>query len=136
MSFRELIGKRVQKLYIDSDKQTLSFVTDQGLQIYSALGDCCSDSWFEHLSGVKDILGKVITGVTEIECAEVMGTKQEVDRVYSYKFTLGEEAVGRFEVEMRNSSNGYYGGSVEISVNDPLFKGEEVVGQDELKDDI
>jgi len=128
---KELIGKKIVKVEIDSKQQHyLRFTTDTGEQlVYLADGDCCSESWFYSVSGLDCLLGQIVTAVEQInmgEIAEDGKSRQESDELYSVKLTTGR---GVADVEFRNSSNGYYGGNVEFcdaenwrSVNIPNVK--------------
>lgn len=72
-----------------------------------------SESWIEHISMpfYKELF--VVNSVEEVLTSNVIGTRQEKDIIYSYKFRMNDNSYSRFEIEMRNSSNGYYGGSME-----------------------
>ncbi len=106
-----LMGRRIEAIRIDGDDQHyLTFDTDAGAMHLEALGDCCSESWFYHVLGVKALLGHTITDIEIVkDDAEPPDTfsRQDYDRIYGVNFrTTG----GMVDVEFRNSSNGYYGG--------------------------
>lgn len=59
--YRESVGKTVFKVFINSDRTAFGFDFDDGTQAnYETEGDCCSSSWVEHITGLKNILGKPI----------------------------------------------------------------------------
>jgi len=85
----------------------LSLVTNAGTLLMVADGDCCSRSWFESFD--SDAEGGTITSFDEYygkewDDPDLDCVKQYFGTVYTTK--------GRVTYELRNSSNGYYGGSV------------------------
>ena len=107
---KELIGRTLTGLTLSDNQRILTFHTSTGKVVYEAEGDCCSESWFAYLLG--DFIGEVIA-VAEKEERRVEPSRQEVDLVYGYILTIKEPFCSRIEradVELRNSSNGYYGG--------------------------
>lgn len=115
---KELIGKKVREIYVDSEFQTyLKFVTDQGDLHYYADGDCCSESYFAEILGVNNLLQQkyAVLSVEKIQLGESEGTRQESDSIYGIKINFSEP--GKYYgpscalIIFRNSSNGYYGGS-------------------------
>lgn len=110
----ELIGLVVRALYVAAGEGTLYFVTDNGVIAYEAEGDCGSESWFADVTGVSAILGKRVQSVARGELpdgydASSDRTRQLHDECYGYTITT---AAGRASIVFRNSSNGYYGGSL------------------------
>ena len=107
---RPLAGKHLSAVEISDDKTLLVFRLDDGRTLtYTAEGDCCSQSWIEHLTVPSDIAGAEVTGWAEQD----MGEKEEdyeTIKVYQTSFLT---AKGEIIVEYRNSSNGYYGGWLE-----------------------
>ena len=111
-SLKNLIGKRINKIFMPSDERIV-FETDQGLLVYCSEGDCCSHSYFVHMDGVKALLGQVVNKIEEVKRPYNENDKHENDfdciQVYGYTFTTLQ---GRSTLEMRNSSNGYYSGYI------------------------
>lgn len=116
---QKLEGAKVNDIYVDASHESIALYTDKGTFYLDAYGDCCSHSWYEHISGVDALKGQVIRSVQEIGLGEVMPRAeteyQEYVQAYSIKFTTDK---GYFEIEMRNSSNGYYGGYVNLEEGD------------------
>lgn len=112
----DLIGKIILEVRIDPENTYIQFLTDEEVLSYYTYGDCCSESWINHISGIQALLGEKILKIDEIEMPELndgeegFSGKQDVDKIYSYKMFTGN---GVCELEMRNSSNGYYGGSLQ-----------------------
>lgn len=110
----ELIGRTINAIQIDDDEQHfLAFDTDNGRIIYMAEGDCCSESWFYHVLGADNLLGQTVLETESYYLGEPGDgfSRQEEDKLYSIKLRT---ARGYADVEFRNSSNGYYGGWLDI----------------------
>jgi hypothetical protein len=111
---RKLVGRRVIDVRISPDKTVIAFKFDVSALVIQAVGDCCSESWFEHISGLEYLLAAVVRDIDvnddESEVVPVTPGRQEVERAYSYSIYTER---GTCQIEMRNSSNGYYGGYLE-----------------------
>jgi hypothetical protein len=95
----------------------LAFHTFSGTKYFRAVGDCCSSSWFENISGYNNLIGSQIlkTDYIDINVARIENSDYgECIQVYGYK-VVGDH--GDFLIEMRNSSNGYYGGYIKEEYN-------------------
>lgn len=127
---KELIGKKISGLRINEDQSILVFDTDQGTVGYETYGDCCSESWFADITGVSAMIGGTVQAVEEVSMydynVEDGRTRQEYDEAYGYKLTTDK---GYADIVFRNSSNGYYGGSIE------LLKRELSEGMTAIEDD-
>lgn len=112
---KKLIGKKIAGLRINEDQSVLAFDTDQGVIAYDALGDCCSETWFADITGVSALLGGTVQTADEVSMdgynVEDGRTRQEWDEAYGVKLTTEK---GYADIVFRNSSNGYYGGSIEL----------------------
>lgn len=110
-SIKDLEGKTIKELVINSEKTTIGFILDNGKTLWAnAVGDCCS---FEHVNGVDALIGQTINKVVEREMPEAEGEHgDEVVQYYGWTFETNK---GRCDLEMRNRSNGYYGGWVNVS---------------------
>lgn len=115
---KELIGKKITKLFVEKDHQdALVFEFGDERIVYNAYGDCCSETWFADITGVKALLGETVHYVEEVECDEMFYPKddgrgrQECEQYYGMKLTTNK---GCIDIIYRNSSNGYYGGSCEL----------------------
>ena len=106
----KVIGKTIKSYSISPNGIELYVVTDDGLLTFYTDADCCSESWIEHISAPK--LPAKILSIEDKELPDPPPSgRQEVDKAYS---TIFKTDMGDFEVEFRNSSNGYYGGSLEL----------------------
>lgn len=118
----KLIGRVITKIELeDTNQHTLIISTNEGQLSYAVEGDCCSESWFSDIVGIKNLVGAKISRIEEItdelkwyntddgrnrqECDSVYGY-----RIFGYRHDGYEILLG--EIIFRNSSNGYYGGSL------------------------
>lgn len=116
---KDLVGKKVTKIYIN--QEYLRFDTDGPTYTYIVTGDCCSHSYLYDFYGVENLLknGKI----TEVKRVELHPTdllasgedSGESIQVYGYQITTESEYYGPVTsvFSFRNSSNGYYGGSID-----------------------
>lgn len=112
---KELIGKKITGLRVNDDQTVLAFDTDQGAVYYIAYGDCCSESWFADITGVGALIGGTVRMVDEVKMdgynVDDGRGRQESDQAYGYKITTDK---GYADIVFRNSSNGYYGGWLDL----------------------
>lgn len=113
MKLEQLIGKKITELRINEDQSVLAFYTDQGVIAYETRGDCCSETWFADITGVSALLGGTVQTADKVNMdgynAEDGRTRQQHDEAYGVKLTTDK---GYCDIVFRNSSNGYYGGSI------------------------
>lgn len=109
---KELVGKKINGLFVNSDQSLLVFDTDGGDVAYRTWGDCCSETWFADIVGVPALLGGIVASADDVEMADVEDgrTRQEYDHLYGVKIKTDK---GYADIVYRNSSNGYYGGSID-----------------------
>ena len=117
-------GKELLSVDIAANKESVTFrFMDGTSQSFQVEGDCCSRSWIEHLELPCDVRGLVIEGFHE-DYMDATGDDKynpptpddeyshrmhDCLKVYSSKFVTSKGAI---VLEYRNSSNGYYGGSL------------------------
>jgi hypothetical protein len=132
---KELIGHKVEA--IKMNKEYLVFKTDKGVIAYGVDGDCCSHSYFYDFYGVENLLKngeiKNVTAVNLLEgdfnSTRVINPIEQTYinngelKLYGFQITTeGEFGEVTSVFSFRNSSNGYYGGGMNlISVVD-VFK--------------
>lgn len=129
---KQLIGTKIEKIELSKDGQYyLQFTTDKGIRLFGTEGDCCSESWFADIIGTNNLLGATVAAVEEVEMpnynTEDGRCRQEVDSVYGYKLTTSK---GYADIIFRNSSNGYYGGSLTYEGSMPSTEEMEEITQD------
>lgn len=129
--FERLKNEIIVKVERSEDNTVLRFTTDLG-DVFSfyANGDCCSSSWFNNLSGINNLLNYKIREVEnkEEKKPSITDANDETGAFHEclqfYGFTLKTNA-GYVDIEMRNSSNGYYGGWVSSEKSKYDFKGDD-----------
>lgn len=113
--FDTLIGKKILALHINDTKDLIVFDVEGGRIGAAAQGDCCSRSYFQHLSGLEALIGCTVNEITEHESVTTEGSEKthgsDCEQKYGWTFTTNR---GRADLDMRNDSNGYYGGNVSI----------------------
>lgn len=116
------IGKVIKDFTFTSELLTFNFDTGEKLELY-ARGDCCSNSWFEQLSGEEALVAGSILHKLELidnnELPELLAVDSDDrdDHIKYYGLKI-LSSNGYADIDMRNSSNGYYGGYVSINNKD------------------
>src|ERR1035437_2027720 len=111
MSQEDLIGKEIVMVYHNANSDIIAFESAEGdFYCWEADGGCCCRSWFEHLNGLDFLLGQTVNKVIERDMPEGRDDPTH-DYLRFYGWTL-ETSLGRTDLEMRNASNGYYGGNI------------------------
>lgn len=115
---KELIGKTITGLSVEKEAQGfLRFDTTEGPVTYITSGDCCSETWFADITGVFALIGGKVMKVEEINMNSFKYNlddgrcRQDCDQAYGYKIVTTK---GMADIIFRNSSNGYYGGEIEL----------------------
>lgn len=109
----KLEGVTVLEIRINEDKDRIKLILKDAPSLWiSANGDCCSQSWFAHIEGFENLIGNKILKVIERQMPEPL-KNDDFECLQFYGWTLQTEK-GNCDIEMRNSSNGYYGGDVEV----------------------
>jgi len=110
-----LRGRTVTGIAVTRDEGGLILHTDGGDVVWGTDADCCSETWFADIIGLNAILGHEVLAVTLIQpepgtrAADEGRTRQESDTIDGVALIT---AVGHCEIFWRNSSNGWYGGSI------------------------
>lgn len=113
--FKYLQGKKLLKISTNEDEADISFHTAEGMVNFNAYGACCSSSWIETFESPSEPC--VIIEVKEIpippsfDYPKTKTDNDEEEMEYYFYEVLTDK--GSFLIEMRNSSNGYYGGWLE-----------------------
>lgn len=109
--FANVVGRVLRGVAVSNGEHTLRLDFESGPAVYvTTEGNCCSESWWADITGVKQALGHKIYEVEELESYDAGDdgrTRQESDEVYGYKLRTSGGVV---TLVFRNSSNGYYGG--------------------------
>ena len=123
----ELIrGKTISKIRMSNSYLVIEFGNEY--VSFTVEGDCCSSSYFFDIFGGHNLVGKKVVEITDIDLqpTDLKITRDDYGeiKVYGYKivcepnddyFDTSNTAVFSF----RNSSNGYYGGSINFANIEP-----------------
>lgn len=104
----------ISNIETNQDATELFLTTNIGILKFDAFADCCSDSWIEHFESISKAENFISFESIEINKPLTSPTKrplEEMDSVeqYFYKITTDKST---YLIEMRNNSNGYYGGNL------------------------
>jgi hypothetical protein len=130
---KELLERYVTALYVSEDQSTLVVQTRNWGDKYFEFpldADCCSESWYADIVGVRTLLGEQVTGIERLDLPMPLDgrSRQESDEAYGYRLKTQR---GYTDIVFRNSSNGYYGGSMCPAVaHDKLPEGMTAITDD------
>lgn len=120
---KEIFERFISSVYTDDEKKYLVFIDKltflvpdedhpEGVRhlVYVAKGECCSYSWFESINPIENLINKRVIGVEkkEEECVECNHDESKCEKAYGYTIKTQN---GYCDIEFRNSSNTFYGGS-------------------------
>jgi hypothetical protein len=108
--FTYLIGHPITKIEIGNSGAYLRLTAFGVEYAFGAFGDCCSHSWIEHIDGVAALHSGIVEVEEVTQTVDEKDNRDELVQVYFYKLIT---ALGNVTIEMRNASNGYYGGWLE-----------------------
>lgn len=112
IQFSQLIGEIINEIYISYSEDNIYFVTDNEVHNFYTQNDCCNTVWFNHLNGVDDVIHQIVRSVESKDWSEADDYEgKSGDVIEACMWTLNTNR-GRLDIEVRNSHNGYYGGSV------------------------
>jgi hypothetical protein len=125
--FDVLIGKRINGLLIGNARWSLVFRDIDGRHYrFDTENDCCNSVWFNHVNGVESVLGEgnsfdllrgaLVTGAEDKGWSENRDDEDGYEVIQDGFWTIRTDR-GYIDIEVRNSHNGYYGGSVNYNGN-------------------
>lgn len=111
----QLVGRTINGISVSEGEALMVFDTNLGPVAYLTEGDCCSSTWFADVLGVQALLGGTVAKAEAVAMPtpEVSDGRErdESDQYYGVRITTDK---GRADIVYRNSSNGYYGGSIDF----------------------
>lgn len=116
-----LVGHKIRSISVSDE--CLRFTTENGDVTYRVEGDCCSNSYFHDFVGVEKLLqAERVLSMNEVALDDAeprTGEPYWEECVRCYGFQIVSEHPQWGEVtsafSFRNSSNGYYGGWMELA---------------------
>lgn len=117
-----LQNKIITGVEIASDKKALRFLIEGDDPVIAKTdGDCCSDSWVEHVELPALGFPAKVMSVSDLD---LPGSTDDGDynviAVYGLKIATDK---GDLVIDFRNLSNGYYGGNLSWPDDDDYFYG-------------
>jgi len=111
MSESILTGAKLLDMKLAEDQKAILFVTDRGEIIARCDADCCSYTWVEHIELPALGFPATVIAIADLDLPGSDNNHPEHDclQVYGLKITTDR---GDIIIDYRNSSNGYYGGSL------------------------
>ena len=105
-----LIGKKITQIKIADDKEAILFICEDGEVKVRCYADGCSHTWVEHIELPALGFPALVVSVNYLDMPD-LGPSDECDVIayYGCKITTDK---GDLVIDYRNSSNGYYGGSL------------------------
>ena len=129
--FNVLLGKRINGLLIGNDGWSLVFRDINGRHYcFNTENDCCNSVWFNHITGVNcvgegnvfDLLRGALVVRTEDKGWNDNRDAEDGYEVIQDGFWTIHTDRGYIDIEVRNSHNGYYGGSVSFNDQEGVEK--------------
>lgn len=111
-----LVGKTIKVIKLAEDKKAILFETDEGDHMARADGDCCSETWIEHVQLPAMGFPALVSAVEDIDLplpplTEAEAQEEEDGEIQFYGCKISTDR-GDIVIDYRNLSNGYYGGSL------------------------
>jgi len=106
-------GKVVRYFTFEREVLTFQFQDGDTLKMF-AQGDCCSGSWFEQIAGGEALASGAVVKSIELIDLDKLIKNDEFDHLQFYGVKI-ITSLGYADIDMRNSSNGYYGGFITIN---------------------
>jgi hypothetical protein len=119
--FSVLVNKKINGMFIGNDAWTLVFRDINGNHYrFDTANDCCNSVWFNHVNGVDSVLGSgnsfdILRGATVLAVESKDFERQDLEDEHECvddAFVTIRTDRGYIDLEVRNSHNGYYGGSI------------------------
>ena len=134
--FNVLVGKRINGLFIGDSAWALVFRDINGRHYcFRTENDCCNTVWFNHVNGVETVLGEgnvfdilrgaMVTAVESKGWTDDRTDEDGYDVIQDGFWTISTDR-GYIDLEVRNSHNGYYGGSVVYDEESDMSKFEDL----------
>ena len=107
--FEKLLNRKIVEVRNLNDGMAFEIEFEDGIQRFEVYADCCSSSWIEHLDVPSNVKGSTLLSIDEQTISNDSHPEYDCLQVYETRFRTNK---GDIVLEYRNSSNGYYGGSL------------------------
>ena len=115
-ALKSLVGKKLKSVSLMDTRSEFHVETEDGAKLkFAVSGDCCSQSWIEHLELPDDYIGATVLAIRTDgnEDRVTEEDRQKADHLQVYQTILATNR-GEITLEYRNDSNGFYGGSLDL----------------------
>jgi hypothetical protein len=133
---KELVGKQITSAVINRTKDLVILGCPDGDLFLSWLGDCCAHCYLANVSGIDELIGSTITEARHSQWQDTNSLFPRGDDVIESMGTTLKTTKGYVTFESRVEHNGYYGGYIEISQDEPLGQYNEVRQIDSIMDKL
>ena len=117
-----LVGRLILGIYRNEDSTKLKFETGAAPDVFLSIeSGSRSESWVEEILNAELLIGAIVTMCESLDLESPKipqyppSERQEYDKSYGWAI---HGTKGTATVIYRNSSNGYYGGSLDIGYGD------------------
>lgn len=104
-----LKGEYLYGYTLAGDGSCITFHCKSADFVFDAVGDCCSETFIDSVEGPSTGLIDSVESGGECECQE-----DKYGETKYYRSHLCIQGKGFLDIDYRNESNGYYGGSLEL----------------------
>lgn len=117
LTMKSLRGRFVKAAYINKDKDLVVLDTETGRLFLTWEGDCCSLCYLAHAEGIDALVGATIIKGKSAKWVILEDDEHDVLESMGTKLTTSK---GYVTFETRLSHNGYYGGEILVSDDEPM----------------
>ncbi len=119
LGISSLVGRTVLKASINDDKDLVVLETDKGKLYLTWEGDCCAKCFLANASGIDSLEGATILEAENAEWKKLKDDEDNFEVVESMGTKL-KTTKGHVTLESRVEHNGYYGGEIHVSDDEPM----------------
>ena len=112
-----LKGKTITGMKLADDRMALLVLFDEGQIVARCDADCCSHTWIEHIELPADPFPALV-----MSAEQLFFESEEDGELKKYGFKIRTDK-GVIDIDFRNASNGYYGGSLTWGEDDYFYGG-------------
>lgn len=112
-----LIDRVIISAVINVERNLVILNTTQGMLFLTWEGDCCSKCFLAHVSGSEALINNQILSAQNTEWVKL---KEDESEVIESMGTTIKTTIGTVTFETRLEHNGYYGGHIMVSDDEPI----------------